>query len=111
MAILDFIKNRQQQTAPNPTPKPTVEAAKSAPAQDVSKVVPSAELAKAREIGEMLRKASMHVQAGPASGESGSNAALLQNQNNQDKVQAPMSPTDRFKGQTGQQKRAGGWER
>jgi hypothetical protein len=51
MAILDFIKNRQQQAAP----KPAIEAAKPAPVkQDVSKVVPASELAKAREIGERL---------------------------------------------------------
>ena len=108
MAILDFIKNRQQQAAP----KPAIETAKPAPAkQDVSKVVPASELAKAREIGQRLNKATMHVQAGPSAGEGSSNAALLQKQNNQDKTQAAMSPTDRFAGQTSLQQKSRGWER
>ncbi len=112
MAILDFIKNRQQQAAPNPTAKLAIEAAKPAPAQqDVSKVVPASELAKAREVGDRLRKATMHVQAGPSAGEGSSNAALLQKQNNQNKTQAAMSPTDRFAGQTALQKGSRGWER
>lgn len=105
---LDFIKNRQQQAAP----KPGVETARPAPEkQDVSKVVPASELAKAREIGDRLKKATMHVKGGPSAGEGSSNAALLQKQNNQDKTQAAMSPTDRFAGQTALQKRSGGWER
>ena len=109
MALLDFVKNRQQQQA---APQPVAKTAQLAPTQqDVSKVVPASELAKARAVGETLKKASMHIQAGPAAGENGSNAALLQNQNNQDKVQAPMSPTDHFNGRTALQKRAGGWER
>ena len=108
MAILDFIKNRQQQAAP----KPAIEAAKTAPVkQDVSKVVPALQLAKAREIGERLNRATMHVKSGPTAGEGGSNAALLQKENNQNKTQAAMSPTDRFAGQTAIQKRSRGWER
>lgn len=112
MAILDFIKNRQQQAAPSATPKPAIEAAKPAVGKpDISKVVPASELAKAREVGDRLRKASMHIQAGASAGEGSSNAALLQKQNNQDKTQAAMSPTDRFAGQTALQKKARGWER
>ena len=108
MAILDFIKNRQQQVAP----KPATETAKAAPVkQDVSKVVPASELAKAREVGDRLKKATMHMQTGASAGDSSSNAALLQKQNNQDKTQAAMSPTDRFAGHANTQKKARGWER
>jgi hypothetical protein len=110
MAILDFIRNRQRQASPS-----QAQAAKpvqQAPArQDVSKVIPASELAKAREIGDRLKRATMHMQAGASSGEGGSNAAMLQKQNNQDKVQAPMSPTDRFAGKTALQGKARGWER
>ena len=78
---------------------------------DVSKVVPSSDLAMAREVGERLKKASMHVGTGATAGQGDSNAALLQKQNNQDKTQAPMSPTDRFSGQTAIQKKSRGMER
>jgi hypothetical protein len=108
MAILDFIKNRQQQ----PAPKPTVEAVPLEPVkQDITKVVPASELAKAKDVGERLNKATMHVQAGPSAGGGDSNSALLQKQNNQDKTQAALSPTDRFAGQTAVQKGSRGWER
>ncbi len=112
MAILDIIKNRQQQAAPKPAQSPAIESVKPAPAQpDVSKVVPASELAKAREVGERLKKASMHVGTGASAGQGDSNAALLQKQNNQDKTQAAMSPTDRFSGQTALQKQSRGMER
>ena len=112
MAILDFIRNRQQQATPKPATSPAVEATKVAPTkQDVSKVVPASELAKAMEVGERLKKASMHVGTGPSTGQGDSNAALLQKQNNQDKTQAAMSPTDRFSGQTAIQKKSRGMER
>ncbi len=108
MAILDFMKNRQTQAAP----KPAVEATKPAPVQQsVSNVVPASALAKAREVGERLKKATMHFRGGAQTAEGGSNAALLQKQNNQDKVQAAMSPTDRFSGQTALQQKSRGWER
>lgn len=112
MAILDFIKNRGQgQAVSGPAAQPT-EAPNLAPAQrDVAKVVPASELAKAREVGERLKKASMHIGGQGAAGETGSNAALLQNQNNQDKTQVAMSPTDRFAGKTALQQRSRGWER
>ncbi len=110
MALLDFMKNRpQQQTAAKPaaeTPKPEAQ-------KDVTKVLSPAELAKFREVGERLQKATAHSRAGtqpPAAGDGG-NAALLQKQNNQERTQAALSPTDHFKGQTAIQKRARGWER
>jgi hypothetical protein len=111
MAILDFIKNRQQQAA-KPAQARAPQTALTTPAkQDVSKVVPASELAKAREIGERLKKASMQVQTGKSAEQTGGNAALLQNQNNQDKVQPAMSPTDRFAGKTALQGKGRGWER
>jgi|SRR5579871_2469151 len=109
MALLDFMKNRPQQTAA----KPTQEAPKPEAQKDVSKVLSPAELAKFREVGERLQKATAHARTGsqqPSAGD-GSNAALLQKQNNQEKTQAALSPTDHFKGQTATQKRARGWER
>ena len=109
MALLDFMKNRPQQTAGKPAPEtPKPEARK-----DVSQVLSAAELAKFREVGERLQKASVHARSGhqQAAAGDGSNAALLQKQNNQDKAQAALSPTDQFKGQTATQKRARGWER
>jgi hypothetical protein len=110
MALLDFIKNRpQQQPAAKPapqTPKPEVK-------QDIAKALSPADLATVREVGARLQKATAHSRDGaqqPAAGDGG-NAALLQKQSNQEKTQAALSPTDRFKGQTMTQKRAGGWER
>jgi hypothetical protein len=110
MALLDFIKNRPQQpaaaTPPAQTPTPE-------PKKDVTKVLSPADLAKAREIGERIQKATLHARSAqdqPAAGDAG-NAALLQKQSNQDKTQAALSPTDRSKGQAMTQKRASGWER
>lgn len=110
MAILDFIKNRQQQQSPSPSPA-AKSAQQTAPKQDVSKVIPASELAKAREVGDRIKKATMHMQDGTPTGNGGGNAALLQNQNNQDKVQKAMSPTDRFAGKTALQGRSSGWQR
>ena len=110
MAFLDFMKNRpQQEQAAKPAPQtPKPEAQK-----DVTKVLSPAELAQFREVGERLQKATAHARGGmqQAAAGDGSNAALLQKQNNQDKAQAALSPTDHFKGQTATQKKARGWER
>jgi hypothetical protein len=109
VAILDFIKqHRQQQQAA----APAAQVAMQAPAkQDVAKVLSASELAKAKEAGELFKRANMRFAPGNSAGESGSNAALLQKQNNQDKTQAALSPTDRFAGQTVLQKKSRGWER
>jgi hypothetical protein len=109
MALLDFMKERpQQQTAAKPAPEtPMPEAQK-----DVTKVLSPAQLAKFRDVGERLQKATAHSRSGAQqSAGDGGNAALLQKQNNQEKTQAALSPTDHFKGQTATQKRARGWER
>ena len=109
MAFLDFIKNRPQpQTeVKTATKNASPEAGKPSVAQSLS----PATLAKAREIGQQLSKATAHLPGNAQPTEGGSNAALLQKQNNQDKVQAPMSPTDRFNGKTALQKPSRGWER
>lgn len=108
MAILDFMRNRQQKT----TAKPALDDVKSTTApQRPSNVIPASELAKAREIGERLKRATMHIQGGASAGEGGSNAALLQKQNNQHKAQAAMSPTDRSAGKTALQQKSRGRER
>ncbi|HET6841375.1 MAG TPA: hypothetical protein VFK06_06765 [Candidatus Angelobacter sp.] len=110
MALLDFIKQRTQQQS---GPKPTMETPKLEAQKDVSKVLSGAELAKFRDVGERLQKATTYSRSqllAPAAGDD-SNAALLQKQNNQNKAQAALSPTDHHKGQTAIQKRARGWER
>lgn len=109
MAILDFIKNRPQ---PQPATKTAPESAKAEPAKkDVAQVLSGADRAKVHDISERLKKATIHVQGNSLGTEGSSNAALLQKQNNQDKTQAAMSPTDRFAGQTALQQKARGWER
>jgi hypothetical protein len=113
MALLDFMKNRPQQMAANATPKTAPETPKPEAQKDVSKVLSPGELAKFREVGERLQKATAHARGGmqqSTAGDSG-NAALIQKQNNQEKAQAALSPTDRFKGQTAVQKRSRGMER
>jgi hypothetical protein len=110
MALLDFIKNRPQPETPA---KPAQEAPKPEAPKDISKLLSPAQLAQVREVGERLQKATFHSQGGmqqPAAGDS-TNAALLQKQNDQDKAQAALSPTDHHSGQTAVQKRARGWER
>ena len=109
MAFLDFMKNRPQ---PQPAAKATPETPKpEPPKKDVSQVISSADSAKARQAGEIINKATAHIRSESQPTEGGSNAALLQKQNNQDKTQAAMSPTDRFAGQTALQKPGRGWER
>src|SRR3954451_21371433 len=109
MAFLDFMKNKPQQNLtaqpPSQTPRPDV-------SKDVTKVLSPAELSKFREVGERLQKASVH-RGGPqlAGAGDGSNSALIQKQQNQNKTQAALSPTDQFKGQTATQNKARGWER
>ncbi len=110
MALLDFIKNRPQ---PQAAPKPAPEAPAAQTTQkDVSRVLSAPDLAQFREVGARLEKATAHARnpVQPDAGDGG-NAALLQKQNNQDRTQAALSPTDRYKGQTATQKRALGWER
>jgi hypothetical protein len=110
MALLDFIKNRpERQAAPKPAPETQ---APQAPPKDVSRVLSPADLAKFREVGARLEKATAHARSPvqPEAGDGG-NAALLQKQNNQDRTQAALSPTDHYKGQTVTRKRALGWER
>jgi len=111
MAFLDFMKNRPQPqavakapSAPQPTPA----------SKDVSKAISSVDLAQFRAVGERMQKATSHQRSNHSQpgGNDGGNAALLQKQNNQDKTQAALSPTDRFNGQTALQKpRSRGWER
>jgi hypothetical protein len=110
MAYLDFIKNRPQpQAAPKPAPETPVPQA---PQKDVNKVLSPPDLARFREVGARLEKATAHARnhVQTEAGDGG-NAALLQKQNNQDRTQAALSPTDHYKGQTATQKRALGWER
>jgi len=110
MALLDFIKNRNQH---QPAAKPAPQTPKPEMQKDVTKVLSASQLAEFRAVGERLQQATAHLRA-PAqqmtTGDGG-NAALLQKQNNQDKTQAALSPTDRHKGQTVTQQRARGWER
>lgn len=109
MAILDFIKQHRQQQAQVTSAQAV---AQSAPVkQDVSKVLPASELAKAREVGERLKRATMHMHSANTTPDASSNEALRQRENNQDKVQSAMSPTDRFAGKTATQQRSRGWER
>jgi hypothetical protein len=113
MPLLDFMKNRPQQTTTKPASMPAVETPKPEVQKDVTKVLSPAELAKFRDVGERLQKATAHARGGmPQPGAAdGGNAALLQKQNNQEKTQAALSPTDQFNGQTVTQKKARGWER
>jgi hypothetical protein len=110
MALLDFIKARNQQqaaTKPAPaTPKPEAQ-------KDVTKVLSASQLAEFRAVGERLQQATAHLRghAPQVAAGDGGHAALLQKQNNQDKTQAALSPTDRAKGQTVTQQRARGWVR
>jgi hypothetical protein len=86
--------------------------------------MPASAQAKARELGAVVTQARQQSQAtgpsAPANSGDGGNAALRQNQNNQDKVQSPGSPTDKFAGKTVQsarvdppksQQKGRGWER
>lgn len=109
MGMLDFIKGKGQSQT---NTAPTADKAHTLPAKpDLSQLMSTSELAKAREVGERIRKATIHVREAPAPTEGGNNAALLQTQNNQSKTQAALSPTDRFAGKTALQKPSRGWER
>lgn len=109
MALLDFMKDRPQ---PQAAAKPMAATpGQQAATRDVAKSLSGADLAKVHEIGARLQKATVHVPGNSQGADGSSNAALLQKQNNQNKTQAAMSPTDRFAGQTSLQKRSGGWER
>jgi hypothetical protein len=112
MAFLDFIKQRGQgKEVAAPAPKAVQPPAHK---PDISRSIPAHQLAQAREVGARLRQATLHMdqgQKGQTDAGSGGNMALLQNQNNQDKTQAALSPTDQFKGQTATQKKSRGMER
>jgi hypothetical protein len=109
MAFLDFIKNRAQQ-APEAKPAPTQAPVKEAP-KAIEQALSKEALQTVKEVGERLQKATIQGPSTAPAGGDGSNAALRQNQNNQDKTQAAMSPTDRFNGQAATQKKSRGWER
>jgi hypothetical protein len=96
MSLLDFMKNRSQ-------PQPAAKASSQTPTQQAPmkpENLPDAQKAKVHEAVALLDKATQHRVLQPSAEEGGSNAALLQKQNNQDKVQAALSPTDNFNGKT-----------
>lgn len=113
MGFLDFVKGARNPGA-EVTRKP--EQAKTvAPTQDVKSVLTADQLAKFREVGERMAKATNHLRQESArlgdAGSADSNWALRQKQNHQDKTQAALSPTDQFAGAPAKGTRARGWER
>ena len=104
MGFLDWIKagSAQQPAAQTTTPVAT-------PAPAVRSAAESLNEAQRREAAQaraLMDKATQHLHGNappraPAPGDCGSNNALRQMQNNQDKTQAPMSPTDDRRGRSG----------
>lgn len=109
MAFLDFMKSRTPaQAAAKPAPAVPVQTQAKGIEQTLSKET----LAKAREVGARIEQATAHLRtSAPEGAGGGSNAALRQKQNNQDRTQAALSPTDRFKGQAATKDKSRGWER
>src|ERR1022692_1036632 len=94
MALLDFVQNRNTQVKP---PEPAKQPITAKTIQGLSQ----ADQAKFQEAKALLEKATAHRQPKPeAPAEDGSNAAMLQKANGQEKTQAALSPTDNFKGKT-----------
>lgn len=115
MALLDFIKNRNAQTqqpAAENTQAQKPETAKQMYTRQASEVkvaqrpITPEIKAQADRATAAMEKATQHQQAHSAPAPEGSsNTAHLQNQNQQDKTQAALSPTDDAKGKTaGQEK-------
>jgi hypothetical protein len=113
MAFLDFVRNRQQQPAQEQAQNQKPETAKDMYARqavqekaDARPITPAIKAQADRALATM-NKASQHVdpqsKAG-ASESSGSPQAQLQKQNNQDKTQEALSPTDNAAAKTALQK-------
>jgi hypothetical protein len=113
MAFTDWIKNGSnaasktapENTPPKITPVNERHAQEAAKTQEPAKPITPEIKAQAERATAALDKATQHQQApsAPASPEGSSNAAQLQNQNQQDKTQAALSPTDDAKGKTATQ--------
>jgi hypothetical protein len=113
MGFLDFINKRQGQSpaGEQQSQQQKPETAKQMYAQEAareqaSRIAPTADQeTRAQKIGDEMRKASQPSQepapvAASAPEDRGSNAAQLQNQNNQSKEQKALSPTDDATGKT-----------
>jgi len=113
MSFLDFIKNREGQrpVAEQQSQQQQPETAKQmytreAAEEQANRIAPTADHeSQARKIGDEMRKATQPAQelvpaAPDAPSDQGSNNAYLQNQNNQDRAQEALSPTDNAAGKT-----------
>src|ERR1035441_1085808 len=109
MAFLDFVRNRQQQPAQEQAQNQKPETANDSYAlqalqekADARPITPAIKAQADRALATM-NKASQHVDSqskAGASESSGSPQVQLQKQNNQDKTQEALSPTDNAAGKT-----------
>jgi hypothetical protein len=130
MALVDFMKGRkagQQQAVAGKTQEQNPQASNTETAKEKStrlaveektnRVAPTPDQeARARVIGEEMRKATQHSeQRGTAApdtpADAGSNAAKLQKQDHQNKTQEALSPTDDAAGKAATQKKPQGQEK
>jgi hypothetical protein len=117
MALLDFVKNRQanqQQDVAGKSQQQKPETAKQMYAREAAQEKTNAkpmdqmrpeQQAKVEQIKATLEKSTQHMNrdaAAPASAPAndGGNTAHMQKQNNQEKTQAALSPTDNTAGKT-----------
>jgi hypothetical protein len=111
MAFLDWMKNRGQQSPAAEPKQQKPETAKEMYTREVAqekanRIAPTPDQEqRAQKIGEVLNKATQHrEQSAPAPSnapdEGSTNAAQLQNQNQQGKAQEGLSPTDDARGKT-----------
>jgi hypothetical protein len=119
MAFLDFIKNRgeqrpvgeQQSQQQQPETAKQMYTRESAQ-EKANRIAPTPDQeSRAQKIGDEIRNATQPAQervaAAPAAPEDqGSNSAYLQNQNNQERSQEALSPTDNTVGKTALQEQA-----
>jgi hypothetical protein len=108
MALLDFIKNRQQQPSGEQSQQPEPETAKEMYSRQAAQEktdqkpvqqIPEADKSQAKELGARLDKATQHIQQGapaqtPAPADStGSPQPMAQKMMNQDTAAPALSPT------------------
>jgi hypothetical protein len=121
MAFLDWMKDRpatqqqsvaktsqqQKQEAPEARTAKEMYAQQAAQDKAAEKTITPAVKTEADRATAFLDKASIHQQArnAPDAESGGTNSAHLQKQNNQDKSQAALSPTDSFVGKTALQEK------
>jgi hypothetical protein len=114
MAFLDWMKNRGQQPQAPPKQAAPAQAPPETPqqAQDLAQGLKPRQtetIDQVRATMALLDKATSHIQGGPhPDPPSSSPAAMRQNQSNQEKEQAALSPTDHARGKTTEKQRGKG---